>query len=175
MNIAHLSAASVSPSLYGSKYFTHLIKPSSELTALIRSPKMKTLVPTPRYSDGVIFSELLAILFTSDIEAVQKAEKVHTYVSLTDILAEYVADYLMGRPELQHRTTGEMLTVKNPISAVELATLVQNKAYELIWLARLNSGCSREGALLGMLGMNWTGCLRLRNQIPRRLSEMVIF
>ncbi|KAJ5815909.1 hypothetical protein N7447_008142 [Penicillium robsamsonii] len=131
-DFAHLSAASVSPSLYGSKYFTHLIKLPSELTALIRSPKMKTADPTPRYSDGVVFSELLTILFTSEIEAVQKSEKVHTYVSLTDTLAKYVADYLMGRCELQHQTTGEMLTVKNPIRAVELATLVQNKAYELM-------------------------------------------
>lgn len=130
-DFAHLSAASVSPSLYGSKYFTHLIKLPSELTALIRSPKMQTADPTPRYSDGVVFSELLTVLFTSEMEAVQRAEKVHTYVSLTNTLAEYVSDYLMGRRELQHQSTREMLRVKHPIRAVELATLVQNKAYEL--------------------------------------------
>jgi hypothetical protein len=132
-DFAHLFAASVCPDLYGSKYFTHLIKLPSELTALIRSSKMHTADPTPRYSDGVLFSELLTVLFTSEIEAVQRAERVHTYASLTDTLAEYVADYLMGRCELQHLTTGKMLRVKNPnpICAVELATLVQNKAYEL--------------------------------------------
>jgi sarcosine oxidase delta subunit len=92
---------------------------------------MHTADPTPRYSDGVLFSELLTVLFTSEIEAVQRAEKVHTYTSLADTLAEYVADYLMGRCELQLLTMGRMLRVKNPIHAVELATLVQNKAYEL--------------------------------------------
>ncbi|KAJ6181229.1 hypothetical protein N7519_011690 [Penicillium mononematosum] len=126
-DFAHLSAASVCPDLYGSKYFTHLIKLPSELTALIRSPKMHTADPTPRYSDGVLFSELLTVLFTGGA----KAERVHTYASLTDTLAEYVADYLMGRRELQHLTTREMLSVKTPIRAVELATLAQNKAYEL--------------------------------------------
>jgi sarcosine oxidase delta subunit len=130
-DFAHLSAASVCPDLYGSKYFAHLIELPSELTAWIRSLKMHTVDPTPRYSDGVLFSELLTVLFTSEIEAVQRAEKVHTYTSLADTLAEYVADYLMGRCELQLLTMGRMLRVKNPIHAVELATLVQNKAYEL--------------------------------------------
>ena len=99
-DFAHLSAASVCPDLYGSKYFTHLIKLPSELTALIRSSKMHTADPTPRYSDGVLFSKLLTVLFTSEIEAVQRAERVHTYLSLPDALVEYVADYLMGRCEL---------------------------------------------------------------------------
>ncbi|KAK6838202.1 hypothetical protein RU639_000430 [Aspergillus parasiticus] len=130
-DFAHLTAASVCPELYGSKYFTHLIQLPSKLTALIRSPKMKTTDPTPRFSDGVVFSELLTVLFTSEIEAVQRAEKTHTYASLVDALAEDVADYLMGKRELQHLTTGVMLKAKKPISAVQLATLVQNKAYEL--------------------------------------------
>ncbi|KAE8357676.1 hypothetical protein BDV27DRAFT_81921 [Aspergillus caelatus] len=130
-DFAHLTAASVCSELYGSKYFTHLIKLPSKLTALIRSPKMKTADPTPRCSDGVVFSELLTVLFTSEIEAVQRAEKTHTYASLVETLAEDVADYLMGERELQHLTTGVMLKAKKPISAVQLATLVQNKAYEL--------------------------------------------
>jgi hypothetical protein len=131
-DFAHLSAASVAPNLYGSKYFTHLVKLPSKLTALIRSPKMKTADPEPRFSDGVVFSELLTPLFTTEIEAVQRGEKVHTYISLTDSLADYIADYLLGRRELQHLTTGEMLSVKHPIQPVELATLVQNKNYELV-------------------------------------------
>ncbi|KAF7585203.1 hypothetical protein BBP40_011750 [Aspergillus hancockii] len=130
-DFAHLTAASVCPDLYGSKYWTHLIKLPSKLTALIRSPKMKTAEPMPRFSDGVVFSELLTVLFTDEIEAVRRGEKSHTYASLTNALAEYVADYLMGRRELRHLTTGAMLRVKKPISAVELATLVQNKPYEL--------------------------------------------
>ncbi|KAE8138043.1 hypothetical protein BDV38DRAFT_292447 [Aspergillus pseudotamarii] len=130
-DFAHLTAASVCSELYGSKYFTHLIKLPSKLTALIRSPKMKTADPTPRCSDGVVFSELLTVLFTSEIEAVQRAEKTHTYASLVETLAEGVADYLMGKRELQHLTTGVMLKAKKPISAVQLAILVQNKAYEL--------------------------------------------
>ncbi|KAJ5302112.1 hypothetical protein PENANT_c008G05275 [Penicillium antarcticum] len=131
-DFAHLSAASVAPNLYGSKYFTDLIKLPSKLTALIRSPKMKTAEPDPLFSDGVVFSELLTPLFTSEIEAAQRQERVHTYISLTDILAEYVADYLMGMRELQHLTTGAMLRVKSSIRPVELATLVQNKNYELV-------------------------------------------
>lgn len=71
-DFAHLSAASVCPSLYGSKYFTDLIKLPPKLTALIRSPKMHTEEPSPLYSDGLIFSELLTVLFTSEIEAAQK-------------------------------------------------------------------------------------------------------
>ncbi|KAE8373374.1 hypothetical protein BDV26DRAFT_69205 [Aspergillus bertholletiae] len=130
-DFAHQTAASVCPELYGSKYFTHLIKLPPRLTALIRSPKMKTADPTPRCSDGLVFSELLTVLFTSEIEAVQRAEKTHTYASLVDVLAEKAADYLMGKCELQHLTTGVMLKTKKPISAVQLATLMQNKAYEL--------------------------------------------
>jgi hypothetical protein len=131
-DFAHLSAASVAPNLYGSKYFTDLIKLPSKLTALIRSPKMKTAEPDPMFSDGVVFSELLTPLFTSEIEAVQRGEKVHTYISLTNTLADHVANYLMGTRELQHLATGAMLRVKNPIRPIELATLVQNKNYELV-------------------------------------------
>ncbi|WEW59733.1 hypothetical protein PRK78_005213 [Emydomyces testavorans] len=130
-DFAHLTAASLSPDLFGSKYFVHLIKLPPKLTALIRSPKMKTAEPTPRYSDGVVFSELLTVLFTAEVEAVQKGEKTHTYASLTETLANYVAEYLLGQRELQHLTTGTMLRMEEPISAVRLAVLVQNKAYEL--------------------------------------------
>lgn len=130
-DFAHLSAASVAPELYGSKYFTDLIKLPSKLTALIRSPKMHTAEPSPLYSDGVIFSELLTVLFTAEIETVHNGERKHTYESLTDTLAEHVAGYLLAQRALQHLTTGQMLKAISPISAVELATLVQNKAYEL--------------------------------------------
>ncbi len=130
-DFAHLTSASLSPDLYGSKYFTDLIVLPSKLTALIRSPEMRTAEPRPLYSDGVVFSELLTVLFTSEIEAVQKEEKKHTYESLTKTLAEYVAEYLLGQRELQHLTTGHMLKLSSPVRPIELATLVQNKAYEL--------------------------------------------
>jgi len=130
-DFAHLSAASVAPELYGCKYFTDLIELPSELTALIRSPKMHTAEPNPLYSDGVVFSELLTILFTAEIGMVQNRERKHTYESLTNTLAEHVADYLLAQRALQHLTTGQMLKATRPISPVELATLVQNKAYEL--------------------------------------------
>ncbi|OQE16626.1 hypothetical protein PENSTE_c023G07174 [Penicillium steckii] len=130
-DFAHLSAASVAPGLYGCKYFTDLIKLPSKLTALIRSPKMNTANPNPLYSDGVVFSELLTVLFTAEIEMVQNGEKKHTYESLANTLAEHVADYLLARRELQHLTTGQLLKANSPISPIELATLVQNKAYEL--------------------------------------------
>lgn len=130
-DFAHLSAASVAPELYGSKYFTDLIKLPSKLTALIRSPKMNTAEPNPLYSDGVIFSELLTVLFTAEIELVHNGERKHTYESLTHTLAEKVADYLLAQCALQHLTTGQMLKANSPISVIELATLAQNKAYEL--------------------------------------------
>lgn len=130
-DFAHLTAASVCPDLYGSKYWLHLIKLPPKLTALIRSPKMKTAEPTPKCSDGVIFSELLTGLFAAEIDAIQKGEKAHTYASLTNMLADYLAEYLLGQRELQHLTTGTMLKMDEPINAVQLAVLVQNKAYEL--------------------------------------------
>lgn len=37
----------------------------------------------------------------------------------------------MGRREPHHLTTGEKLKVETPIHAVDLATLMQSKAYEL--------------------------------------------
>ena len=92
---------------------------------------MRTADPIPRCSDGVVFSEFLTVLFTSEVDAARRGEKTHTYASLTDTLAEHVADYLMGRRELQHLTTGKMLRMKVPISAAQLAVLVQNKSYEL--------------------------------------------
>ncbi|KAM5496332.1 hypothetical protein McanMca71_007882 [Microsporum canis] len=130
-DFAHLSAASLSPELFGSKYFSHLTNLPRNLTALIRSPKMKTSDPTPRSSDGVIFGELLTPLFTTEMEAVQRGTKAHTYSSLTDALAERIADYLMGRCELRHLTSGQMLRMKLPITAMQLAVLLQNKFYEL--------------------------------------------
>ncbi|KAI1957044.1 hypothetical protein LOZ58_005966 [Ophidiomyces ophidiicola] len=68
-DFAHLTAASLSPELYGSKYFTQLAALPARLTALVRSPGMKTARPAPACSDGVIFSELLTPLFTAAVQA----------------------------------------------------------------------------------------------------------
>ncbi|EFR00364.1 hypothetical protein MGYG_03366 [Nannizzia gypsea CBS 118893] len=131
-DFAHLTAASLSPELFGSKYFSHLTKLPRKLTALIRSPKMKTANPSPRCSDGVIFSELLTPLFAAEVEAARRGSKAHTYLSLTEILANKLADYLMGRCKLQHLSSGKMLSMEDePITAVQLAVLLQNKSYEL--------------------------------------------
>ncbi|KAK2873576.1 hypothetical protein FQN49_002263 [Arthroderma sp. PD_2] len=130
-DFAHLTAASFSPEIFGSKYFSHLTRLPRKLTAPVRSPRMMTADPTPRCSDGVIFSELLTPLLTAEMEAVEAGSKTHTYSSLTDTLADRIADYLMGTCELPHLTSGRMLGMKDPITAVELAVLMQNKSYEL--------------------------------------------
>ncbi|KAI9036779.1 uncharacterized protein KD926_001301 [Aspergillus affinis] len=127
-DFAHITAASLCPAIYGSKYFSHLMKLPPDLTVLIRSPKKDKVYPSPAYSDGLIFGELLPVLFKSEVEDRGKA---HTYASLTEDMADSLADYLMGRRELEHLTTGQILRVKERMTAVELAVLVQNKVYEL--------------------------------------------
>lgn len=130
-DFAHLTAASLAPELFGNKYFSHLVQLPPRLTALIRSPGMVTAEPKPRCSDGVVFSEFLTNLFTAEVDAVQRGEKTHTYMSLTETMAGSVAEYLLGDRELRHNTTGQMIAMKEPITAAQLAVLVQNKAYEL--------------------------------------------
>ncbi|KAK8083666.1 hypothetical protein PG996_002447 [Apiospora saccharicola] len=130
-DFAHHTAAALSPHLYGSKYFTHLIRLPSRLTALIRSSAMKTAKPNPLCSDGVIFSELLTPLIEDELPAIVRGQLTHTYVSLTDRLAESLADYLLQQRALRHNTTGALLTMKVPITPEQLAILAQNKAYEL--------------------------------------------
>lgn len=131
-DFAHHAAAALSPALYGNKYFSHLIKLPPRLTALIRSPAMKTAKAKPLFSDGVIFSELLTPLFEDEMGTVFRGQqKMYTYASLTEHLAESLADYLLQQRALRHNTTGALLTMEAPITPVQLAVLVQNKAYEL--------------------------------------------
>ncbi|KAL3421604.1 hypothetical protein PVAG01_05760 [Phlyctema vagabunda] len=131
-DFSHLTAASLAPELFGSKYFTSLVHLPSPLTALVRSPGMKTADPKPACSDGVVFSELMTGLYTAEVDAVQRGDKTHTYASITEAMAKSVANYLRGEQELRHGTTGQMISMKKPITAVQLAVLVQNKAYELV-------------------------------------------
>ncbi|KAF2664392.1 hypothetical protein BT63DRAFT_465241 [Microthyrium microscopicum] len=130
-DFAHQVTASLASHLYGSSYFSHLAKLQPSLTALIRSPGLRTSSPKPVFSDGVVFSELLTNLYTTEIQAVQDSQYSHTYASLTEKLADAVADYLLGKRGLCHHTTGIMLSMKQPLTAAQLAVLVQNKSYEL--------------------------------------------
>jgi len=129
-DFAHLTTATLSPELFGNEYHAHLIKLEPSLTALVRSPGMRT-GKGPRISDGLIFSELLTGLFAEETEAVAKQQKSHTYKSLTATLANTVADYLLGRRALYHPSTQQMIKLDTPVTPTQLAVLAQNKAYEL--------------------------------------------
>lgn len=130
-DFAHQTTASLSPALYGSKYFSHLQFLPFRATALIRSPGFRTAEKGPKISDGLVFSELLTGLYTAEVENALSASKQHTYASLERTLATAVADYLLGKRSLLHPSTGKMLQVDTRISVPQLAMLVQNKAYEL--------------------------------------------
>ncbi|KAE8453324.1 hypothetical protein EG329_011391 [Mollisiaceae sp. DMI_Dod_QoI] len=140
-DFAHLTTATLCSELYGNQYHPHLAALPPPLTALIRSPninlKQGKLAGTPLASDGIIFSEFLTRLFNDEWRAAmteldsEKGLPKRTYGDLTARLAWSVAEYLMGRRSLTHNTTGELVTLENPITPVELAVLAQNKAYEL--------------------------------------------
>ena len=124
-DFAHQATASLAPNLYGSKYFSDLQHLPSSATALIRSPGMRTAKKESKISDGLVFSELLTGIYTSEVST------QHTYASLERTLAIAIADYLLGKRSLLHPSTGKMLQLDVRISVPQLAVLVQNKAYEL--------------------------------------------
>ena len=130
-DFAHQSSASLSPLLYGSKYFSHLQYLPPRATALIRSPGMRTADKGPKISDGIVFSELLMGLFDKEMQDIHAGLKCHTYSSLENALAEVTAEYLLARRSLEHPSTGKVLHLDRPVTAAELAVLVQNKGYEL--------------------------------------------
>ena len=130
-DFAHQITASVSPELYGSKYFSHLQFLPVRATALIRSPGLRSADKGPKISDGLVFSELLTGLFTAEVEKALGGSTQHTYASLERTLATAVAEYLLGQRSLLHPSTGKMLQLDCRISVPQLAVLVQNKAYEL--------------------------------------------
>ncbi|KAF2123483.1 hypothetical protein P153DRAFT_303864 [Dothidotthia symphoricarpi CBS 119687] len=125
-DFAHLSCATLCPSLFGNKYQTHLALLHKSLTALVRSPGMSAGTG-PKISDGMIFSQLLTPMFTEAL----KQNKSYTYASLTEKLAIDLAEYLLGQKALKHLSTGNMMTLSEPITPIQLAVLVQNKGYEL--------------------------------------------
>ncbi|OAF55942.1 hypothetical protein VC83_08007 [Pseudogymnoascus destructans] len=162
-DFAHLTAASLAPELYGNKYFSHLVHLPPQLTALIRSPRMRPAEPELRCSDGVVFSEFMTILYTEEVDAVQRGDKTHTYASITDTMAESVARYLRGEIELRHETTGQMIAMKEPITDMQLAVLVQNKAYELT-TSEIEQRVMTRGGLAGDL-RDEIDCLPLGERI----------
>ena len=131
-DFAHQTTASLSPTLYGSKYFSDLQFLPSRATALIRSPGFRTAEKGPMISDGLVFSELLTGLYTAEVEKTSGVlGQQHTYDSLERTLATAVADYLLARRSILHPSTGKLLQINSRISLPQLAVLVQNKAYEL--------------------------------------------
>lgn len=128
-DLAHLSCATLCRELYGNKYQDHLVRLPKRLTALVRSPGMRTAAG-PWASDGLIFSELLTKLYT-DAVAKDTQQQQLTYSGLMATLARALADYLLSERSLEHPSTGRKLQLSKPISATELAVLVQNKSYEL--------------------------------------------
>lgn len=133
-DFAHLTCATLCSELFGNKYQSHLLQMSKPMTALVRSPGLKT-AKGPKISDGLVFSELLIQLFTDTAlgqwNNKDQQDQRQTYTALTEYLAKILAEYYLGKRGLQHLTTGQILTLDKPISAIQLAVLVQNKSYEL--------------------------------------------
>ncbi|KAG6363945.1 hypothetical protein INS49_009048 [Diaporthe citri] len=130
-DLAHLSCATLCEGLYGNKYQDHLVRLPRRLTALVRSPGMRTAAG-PWASDGLVFSELLTKLYTDAVaDDTQQQQQQLTYAGLVAALARALADYLLGERSLVHPSTGRALRLSKPVSATELAVLAQNKSYEL--------------------------------------------
>ena len=129
-DFSHLATATLSPELYGNKYFSHLVNLGPRLTALIRSPGTKT-ASGPKLSDGMLFSEILTDLYTCEAELHLSRQVAHCYGSLEKKLAQRLAGYLLGGTALHHMSTQTLIRVDEPITPIQLAVLAQNKAYEL--------------------------------------------
>lgn len=128
-DLAHLSCATLNQELYGNKYQDHLLRLPKSLTALIRSPGIRTATG-PSISDGLVFSELLTKLFT-DAVASSTGSQHQTYEALCSELATELVEYFLGKRALNHPSTRCELSLPVPISPTQLAVLVQNKSYEL--------------------------------------------
>ena len=150
-DFAHLTAAILSPTLFGSRYFLgHLGSLDHSLTQLIASPGISSGLG-PKLSDGMIFSEILMGAFTDTVDehfhfhshnhiteqGTGQGEKgtgrEHDYASLEDTCADLLSEYLLAQRSLVHLSTGTQmgLSKNESISTIQLAVLAQNKAYEL--------------------------------------------
>lgn len=123
-DFAHATTATLNPTLYGNYYFDYLVSLPSYHRDLIKSPYYKTNKANP-FSDGVIFSEILTSMFNA-------LDYSHlSYKDLVLIMANALSLYYLNKAALIHGSTGTLLQTNRVISVEELATLVQNKAYEL--------------------------------------------
>jgi len=150
-DFAHLTAAILSPTLFGSRYFLgHLGSLDHSLTQLIASPGISSGLGL-KLSDGMIFSEILMGAFTDTVnehfrfhshnhiteqgtgQGEKGTGKEHDYASLEDTCADLLSEYLLAQRSLIHLSTGTQmgLSRQESISPIQLAVLAQNKAYEL--------------------------------------------
>ncbi|KAI8625199.1 hypothetical protein F5Y19DRAFT_275251 [Xylariaceae sp. FL1651] len=132
-DLAHLSCAALSPELYGNKYQDHLLRLPKALTALVRSPGMRT-AEGPKISDGLVFSELLTKMFNEAMAGgaqITRRLRRRSYGDVCAKLATMLAEYYLGQRSLQHLSTGRTISLREPITSAQLAVLVQNKSYEL--------------------------------------------
>lgn len=123
-DFAHSVTATLSPELYGSHYFNALIHLPISLQNLIKSRYYKTEKTHP-FSDSLIYRELSLVLF-NQINYQQKSFK-----QIVSQLANQLAAYLLNETALLHGSTGKWLKPNRVLTIIELATLVQNKSYEL--------------------------------------------
>ncbi|KAI0508579.1 hypothetical protein F5B22DRAFT_620349 [Xylaria bambusicola] len=184
-DFAHLSSATLDETLYGNKYQACLVQLPKRLTALIRSPGMRTATG-PKISDGLVFSELLTKMYTDAVADISKNAK-QTYKSLCTDLANMLAEYYLAKRGLEHPSTGQTMMLRQPILPIELAVLVQNKSYELPAseieqrvLTRGGAQATTEDALLPLTAReritwlaksrNW-GYFEVRNTIKHRAHK----
>lgn len=123
-DFSHCITASLSAELYGSHYFNSLIYLPERLRDLIKSKNYKSVNANP-ISDGIVFSQLSVPLYNS------LAKVGLTDCHIVQKIADSLCDYYLGKNSLLHPATNRFIMLKKPITAIELATLVQNKAYEL--------------------------------------------
>ncbi|KAK4161658.1 hypothetical protein QBC43DRAFT_94969 [Cladorrhinum sp. PSN259] len=107
-DFAHLVATNPCPELYANTYFADFLNLDPSLTALIRSAGMN-MATGPRISDGMIFGEILTPLWTKHVKAHTFGQVEYTYESLTATIAKELAEYVLGKRPLRHRSTGKLI------------------------------------------------------------------
>jgi hypothetical protein len=129
-NFAHQAAATLCLELYGSRYFSSLAHLPPAARQSITSSGLLTADKGPKCSDGVVFSQFLAGLF-SNVVPEDVDELTQTYAEVTEKLARQLVAYLLARRALLHPAAGKIVHVPSSINMVELAVLVQNNRYKL--------------------------------------------
>jgi hypothetical protein len=116
--------------LYGSRYFSSLAHLPPAARQSITSSGLLTADKGPKCSDGVVFSQFLAGLF-SNVVPEDVDELTQTYAEVTEKLARQLVAYLLARRALLHPAAGKIVHMPSSINMVELAVLVQNNRYKL--------------------------------------------